>query len=82
MLEPVAFRHCNNTEEAHEKSNYGDVTQRTREGYEEVGEVRRRLRRRREVSGVETSGREARWRSPPKRTRTRRNPTAAATIGQ
>ena len=44
--------------------------------------MRRRLRRRREVRGVETSGREARWRSPPKRTRTRRNPTAAAAIGQ
>ena len=42
----------------------------------------RRLQRRREVRGVETSGREARWRSPPKRTRTRRNPTAAAAIGQ
>ena len=42
----------------------------------------RRLRRRREVRGVETSGREARWRSPPKRTRTRRNPTAAAAICQ
>jgi hypothetical protein len=44
--------------------------------------VGRRLRRRREVRGVETSGREARWRSPPKRTRTRRNPTADAAIGQ
>lgn len=44
--------------------------------------ARERLRRRMEVRGVETSGREARWRSPPKSTRTSRNPTAAAAIDQ